>query len=205
MFNSDTTGELNSKLREPRTAKQETAPKSRMARASSLRPTKGQASADGGIAKSTRPKGKLMPTQLDAIRDINVGGILKNRIVEKSQQVQAKSQEFASVDHLSSDAAAMFVDNELSKGAMHRARLHLIHCAECREEINRQRDTVDFVRSECQNQNVTAPTDLKAKLMSLANECSPGPGADDLAIQRPESFVAKVESVVRAVRRTQGR
>ncbi|NLZ58202.1 MAG: hypothetical protein GX898_07885, partial [Corynebacterium sp.] len=106
---------------------------------------------------------------------------------------------------LSSDAVAMFVDNELTNGAMHRARLHLVHCADCREEISKQRDTVDYVREECKNEQVTAPTDLKAKLMSLANECSPGPGADDCAIQRPESFVAKVESVVRAVRRTQGR
>lgn len=134
--------------------------------------------------------------QLDAVT---------SKLVEKSQEVQNKTRQFASVDHLSSDAAAMFVDNELSKGAMHRARLHLVHCAECRDEINNQRHTVDFVRSECKSDNVTAPTDLKAKLMSLANECSPGPGAEDVAIQRPESFVAKVESVVRAVRRTQGR
>ena len=125
--------------------------------------------------------------------------------MEKTQQAQTKAQEFASVDHLSSDAVAMFVDNELTTGAMHRARLHLVHCAECRDEITQQRDTVDYLRSECKNEQVTAPTDLKAKLMSLANECSPGPGADDCAIQRPDSFVAKVESMVRAVRRTQGR
>lgn len=172
MFNSDSTGHLNSRVRESSTTSQGTAKKAR------------------------RPRSRLTRPQLDAVT---------SKLVEKSQEVQNKTRQFASVDHLSSDAAAMFVDNELSKGAMHRARLHLVHCAECRDEINNQRHTVDFVRSECKSDNVTAPTDLKAKLMSLANECSPGPGAEDVAIQRPESFVAKVESVVRAVRRTQGR
>ncbi|WP_293954047.1 anti-sigma factor [uncultured Corynebacterium sp.] len=176
MFNSDTTGELSSQLREPRTVK-----------------------------KKPTSQGRLHPSaavQRDAIK---VSGVIKTKIVEKTLQAQSKAQKFASVDHLSSDAVAMFVDNELTNGAMHRARLHLVHCADCREEISKQRDTVDYVREECKNEQVTAPTDLKAKLMSLANECSPGPGADDCAIQRPESFVAKVESVVRAVRRTQGR
>ena len=123
----------------------------------------------------------------------------------KTVRVKNKAREFSSVDHLSADAAAMFVDNELSRGAMHRARLHIVHCAECREEINRQRETVDYLRSECKNEEVSAPMDLKARLASLANECMPGPGAEDLAMQRPESFVAKVESVVRAVRKNQGR
>ncbi|AJE67106.1 hypothetical protein P9K31_08930 [Corynebacterium glutamicum] len=123
----------------------------------------------------------------------------------KTAQVKNKAKEFSSVDHLSADAAAMFVDNELSRGAMHRARLHIVHCAECREEINRQQETVDYLRSECKNEEVSAPMDLKARLASLATECMPGPGAENLAMQRPESFVAKVESVVRAVRKNQGR
>lgn len=198
MFNSDSTGDVRSKLRQPRIT----------------RPDSAKDDAGGqGFDKARRPKSagsksgkpKLAPRQLEAIREIRLGEVLKTTLVEKSQQLQSKTQDFASVDHLSSDAAAMFIDNELSRGAMHRARLHLVHCAECRQEIARQRDTVDFVRTECRNDNVTAPSDLKAKLMSLANECAPGPGAEDAAIQRPESFVAKVESVVRAVRRTQGR
>ena len=198
MFNSDSTGDVRSQLRQPRIT----------------RPGSAKDDAGGqGSDKARRPKGagsksgkpKLTPRQLEAIREVRLGEVLKTKLVEKSQQLQSKTQDFASVDHLSSDAAAMFIDNELSRGAMHRARLHLVHCAECRQEIARQRDTVDFVRTECRNDNVTAPSDLKAKLMSLANECAPGPGAEDVAIQRPESFVAKVESVVRAVRRTQGR
>lgn len=179
IFNSDSTGDLSSKVRESSTNSQDTPKKTRSSRST-----------------GKKPRSRLTRPQLDAVA---------SKLVEKSQQVQNKTRDFASVDHLSSDAAAMFVDNELSKGAMHRARLHLVHCAECREEINNQRHTVDFVRTECKSDSVTAPTDLKAKLMSLANECSPGPGAEDVAIQRPESFVAKVESVVRAVRRTQGR
>lgn len=201
MFNSDSTGDVRSQLRQPRIA--------RPAGPSSVKEDAGGQGYDktrrrqGARSKAVKPK--LTPRQLEAIKEIRLGEVLKTKLVEKSQQLQSRTQDFASVDHLSSDAAAMFIDNELSRGAMHRARLHLVHCSECRQEITRQRDTVDFVRTECRNDNVTAPSDLKAKLMSLANECAPGPGAEDVAIQRPESFVAKVESVVRAVRRTQGR
>lgn len=190
MFNSDTTGELSSQLREPQTAKQEAANRSRLYRAA---------------AKTSTTEQKKLVEGLVPGDALKIGGIIKTRIVEKTQQAQYKAQEFASVDHLSADAVAMFVDNELTNAAMHRARLHLVHCGDCREEISQQRDTVAYVRNECKSEKVTAPQDLKAKLMSLANECAPGPGADDCAIQRPESFVAKVESVVRAVRRTQGR
>ncbi|ANE03701.1 hypothetical protein [Corynebacterium crudilactis] len=130
---------------------------------------------------------------------------LQQKSQAKTAKIKNKAKEFSSVDHLSVDAAAMFVDNELSRGAMHRARLHIIHCAECRDEINRQRETVNYLRKECTNKEVSAPMDLKARLASLATECVPGPGAEDLAMQRPESFVAKVESVVRAVRKNQGR
>ena len=197
MFNSDSTGDVRSQLRQPRSAR----PGSAKDNAGGSGSDKARRQKSAGT-KEGRPK--LTPRQLEVIREVRLGEVLKTKLVEKSQQLQSKTQDFASVDHLSSDAAAMFIDNELSRGAMHRARLHLVHCAECRQEITRQRDTVDFVRTECRNDNVTAPSDLKAKLMNLANECAPGPGAEDVAIQRPESFVAKVESVVRAVRRTQG-
>lgn len=204
MFNSDSTGDVRSQLRQPRTARP-----TRPTRPGSVRDDAGGEGSEEtrgrhGV-RSKAVRAKLTPRQLEVIKEVRLGEVLKTRLVEKSQQLQSKTQDFASVDHLSSDAAAMFIDNELSRGAMHRARLHLVHCSECRQEITRQRDTVDFVRAECTNDKVTAPSDLKAKLMSLANECAPGPGAEDVAIQRPESFVAKVESVVRAVRRTQGR
>ncbi|BAU95502.1 hypothetical protein N24_1240 [Corynebacterium suranareeae] len=152
-------------------------------------------------------KAKRSKPSFDSIaRDVLEARVkLQQKSQAKSAQVKDKAREFSSVEHLSADAAAMFVDNELSRGAMHRARLHIIHCAECREEINRQRETVDFLRSECKNEDVSAPMDLKARLASLATECMPGPGAEDCINQRPESFVAKVESVVRAVRKNQGR
>ncbi|ALC05522.1 hypothetical protein CDES_05425 [Corynebacterium deserti GIMN1.010] len=156
--------------------------------------------------KQADPKPKRL-SRLDFVaKDVkDASAKLQRKARTNSGKVTTKAKEFASVDHLSADAAAMFVDNELSKGAMHRARLHVIHCSECRDEVNRQRDTVNFLRKECRNEEVSAPMDLKARLASLATECAPGPGAEDLAMQRPESFVAKVESVVRAVRRTQGR
>ena len=46
-----------------------------------------------------------------------------------------KPREFASVEHLSLEAVAAFVDGELTPLAMHRARVHLVHCEECRAEV----------------------------------------------------------------------
>lgn len=220
MFNSDTTGDLHSQLREARStsrstkrssagvqtgeAGNSTEKKSRRSRVA-LKPKSPKPAKSSRAKKPSPSRSALTPEQRAVLKDVKVTDLVKSRLVQKAQQVQNKTQEFASVEHLSADAAAMFVDSELSTGAMHRARLHLVHCSECRDEINRQRATVDFVRSECRDDKVTAPMDLKAKLAGLANECTPGPGAEDLAMQRPESFVAKVESVVRAVRRTQGR
>ncbi|WP_080795576.1 hypothetical protein [Corynebacterium pacaense] len=166
MFNSESAGDLHSRLREQ----------------------------DRDTAEET---GKKPDT--GRIRKVKaLGGSVRDR-------ARKKTTDFASVEHLSSDAVAGFVDNELSRGAMHRARIHLVHCGECREEISRQRDTSEYLRAECLSEEVSAPKDLMAKLAGIANDCAPGPGADELAMQRPDSFVAKVESVVRAVRRTQGR
>lgn len=50
-----------------------------------------------------------------------------------------KPREFASVEHLSLEAVAAFVDGELTPLAMHRARVHLVHCEECRAEVAQQR------------------------------------------------------------------
>lgn len=183
MFNSDTTGDLHSRLRESR-------------------PTDSHSREDQDRAQNRAAlrKGTRNPTS-KKVGKPGTGKLPTPRF----EVLREKSREFASVDHLSADAAAMFVDNELSKGAMHRARLHIIHCGECREEIRLQRETVDYLRSQCRDEKVSAPQDLKAKLAGLADQCAPGPGAEDLAMQRPDSFVAKVESVVRAVRRTQSR
>lgn len=170
MFNSESTGDLDSHLRERHQEKAAKKPKKK------------------SVAGTPPPRASLT----------SLSGTVR-------EKVQKKTTEFASVDHLSSDAVTGFVDNELSRGAMHRARLHLVHCSECREEICRQRDTSEYLRSECRSEDVSAPKALLTKLAGIANDCSPGPGADELAVQRPESFVAKVESVVRAVRRTQGR
>lgn len=51
-----------------------------------------------------------------------------------------------SVDHLSLEAIAALVDNELSPRAEHRAKVHLVHCQQCREEVQAQRAASERVR-----------------------------------------------------------
>ncbi len=59
--------------------------------------------------------------------------------MKKEHSPKNKVRHFASVEHLNPEAVAAFVDNELSPAAAHRAKIHLVHCPECREEIHRQR------------------------------------------------------------------
>ncbi|MGV0409258.1 anti-sigma factor [Corynebacterium resistens] len=51
-----------------------------------------------------------------------------------------------SIDHLSLEAVAALVDNELSAKAEHRAKIHLVHCAQCREEVKAQRAAAERIR-----------------------------------------------------------
>ena len=53
---------------------------------------------------------------------------------------------FSSVEHLSAAAVTALVDNELSARAEHRAKVHLVHCDECRDEVRRQRQAAEALR-----------------------------------------------------------
>lgn len=79
---------------------------------------------------------------------------------------------FSSTDHLSPEAVAAFVDNELSTAAYRRAQQHLAQCPECHDEVAAQRGAAQRVRGLC-GEDVRAPRSLVAKLSGLTEaECS---------------------------------
>ena len=114
-------------------------------------------------------------------------------------------REFASVEHLSPEAVAAFVDGELTDTATHRARVHLVHCAECRHEIERQRGASEWLRGSNIGEDVRAPHDLLARLTGIATgPVKAGPDAESTPTPGPECLLDKVEMMLRAVRRNQG-
>lgn len=113
-------------------------------------------------------------------------------------------REFASVEHLSAEAVAGYVDNELPPVAMNRARIHLVHCEECRAEVIQQRRAAERLR-RIANEKVEVPSTLMAKLTSIAQSCPEGPDAQEVAHPRGETLLAKVEVFYRAVRKNQGK
>lgn len=114
------------------------------------------------------------------------------------------SREFSSVEHLSPEAVAGFVDNELPPVAMNRARIHLVHCPECRAEVQQQRRAAERLR-RIADEKLEVPSTLMAKLTSIAHSCPEGPDAQDVAHPRGETILAKVEVFYRAVRKNQGK
>ncbi|AKE41703.1 Anti-sigma factor [Corynebacterium kutscheri] len=107
---------------------------------------------------------------------------------------------FSSIDHLNPEAVAAFVDYELTPLAEHRAKVHLVHCLECRKEVEAQRHASSVLRADVAGA-VTAPTDLLAKLHKIAQSCPAGPSADDIPCQMPETLLDRIDFVARAFKR----
>ncbi|QGU07014.1 Anti-sigma-E factor RseA [Corynebacterium occultum] len=124
-------------------------------------------------------------------------------MMESKQRVKAKGKRFASVDHLGPEALAAYVDEELSAGATHRARVHLVHCPECRAEVRRQQGAAEAIRESNGFHQLRAPSDLMAKLAGIEKSCPEGPGAEG-GVCEPESLLDKIDIMVRLVRRRQG-
>ncbi|AKK05558.1 hypothetical protein CMUST_06110 [Corynebacterium mustelae] len=106
---------------------------------------------------------------------------------------------FASTDHLHPEAVAAFVDNELSDIATHRAQVHLVHCPECRQEVERQRRAAELLRKSCAAEVKVAP-EFMQRLMGIAHSCPDGPCAEE-SFRQPETFLDKIDLIARAVRR----
>ncbi|GAA1173950.1 hypothetical protein [Corynebacterium glaucum] len=119
---------------------------------------------------------------------------------------RADKPRFSSTDHLSAEAVAAFVDNELGHSARRRAMDHIAQCQECHEEIVAQRGAAERVRS-CGADGVRAPDFLVERLARLSEaDIAAGVGATDEHVPRsPRSFAQnllnRVVSVLRAVKR----
>ncbi|MDY6049556.1 MAG: zf-HC2 domain-containing protein [Corynebacterium sp.] len=87
--------------------------------------------------------------------------------------------QFSSVEHLSHEAVAGYVDRELSPGAMRRATRHLMKCAQCRAEVRAQRGASDTLRRSSAGSPIHIPQELLTKLEGFAREEVPHAGEDN--------------------------
>ena len=78
---------------------------------------------------------------------------------------------FLSTDHLSTEAAAAYVDGRLPHAGQTRADAHLAQCAQCRREVDDQREARRALRG---SGPIRMPNDLRDRLSSLEGEKAPG-------------------------------
>lgn len=123
----------------------------------------------------------------------------------RKRRARKRPKQFSSVEHLSLEAIAAFVDNELAASAAHRARVHVVQCPECRSEIHAQRGTSELLRGSNLSAQVRAPQELLARLKNMAQaNIGPGPDADSTPTCQPEDFGDRVELLIRTLRRMHG-
>lgn len=98
--------------------------------------------------------------------------------VSAMQKLPKRRKEFASIEHLSPEAVAAYVDQELTPAAVRRAENHLIACPECRGEVERQCRAAAALQACSQvDSTLHAPSDLIAKLAGIEASCPQGPKA----------------------------
>ncbi|WP_337448363.1 anti-sigma factor family protein [Corynebacterium pseudokroppenstedtii] len=95
----------------------------------------------------------------------------------------SKPRQFSSIEHLSEEAVAAFVDGEMPPRAQRRVLRHLVHCEECRRDVKAQRDAAQRMR-EAANEPVHMSTELLHKLAAIPTNCDP---------QNPSGSPAKTE------------
>lgn len=113
------------------------------------------------------------------------------------------------VGHLSTEAVAALVDGELGRGAEDRAKAHLVHCSECREEVRIQRQAAARVRQAGGLAEVRAPGSLLDRLTGIPASCLgtdggdlPGQGSVGVdGCRRPETLGDRLSTSVRRVLR----
>lgn len=95
--------------------------------------------------------------------------------------VPRKKPRFSSTEHLGPEAVAAFADRELSPAALHRARVHIVQCDECRAEVNHQRAAAEQLRCCNADESVRAPKSLVQRLTQMPAE----PIGDEPRTARP--------------------
>lgn len=110
-----------------------------------------------------------------------------------------------SVEHISPEAIAAYVDGELSPRALHRAKVHLVHCTECREEVQLQRRAAEYVRSQAAD--VQCSGQLLERLASIPGELAARTHKDEDrhfrvdGCRKPETVMDAVDLIVRRLQR----
>jgi len=77
---------------------------------------------------------------------------------------------FLSTDHLSTEAAAAYVDGRLPRAGELRARAHLERCRQCRRDVDDQREARRLLRG---SGPIRMPPELLHRLRALEHEDQP--------------------------------
>lgn len=109
-----------------------------------------------------------------------------------------------SIDHLSPEAIAALVDEELPRKAEHRAKVHLVHCKYCRDEVNAQRQAASRLREHATD--VQPPMSLLDRLRRIPEECDHADDQHHFGIdgrRRPQGITDRVDLMIRKLGRRQ--
>ncbi|MGO1948223.1 MAG: anti-sigma factor [Mycobacteriaceae bacterium] len=116
---------------------------------------------------------------------------------------------FSDVGHLTPEVVAALVDGELGKGAEHRARIHLVHCEECRTEVRAQRQAAERLRGSDPLDGIHVSGSLLDRLTQIPTVCGdnaeqaedePGDVGPD-GRRRPATLSGRMAAAARRVQR----
>lgn len=114
---------------------------------------------------------------------------------------------FLSTDHLSTEAAAAYVDGRLPQAGQTRADAHLALCDQCRREVDDQREARRALRG---SGPIQMPSDLRDRLRSLeglgalGSDPTTGPGESEPSRGRNADGGAVTSPWTRLLRRFRG-
>ena len=147
---------------------------------------------------------------MDSLRGRRTGSTLSVRggfdaaQAKARDKAKAKARRSDTIGHLGPEAVVAFVDGEMEPKFMHRVRIHLVHCAECRADVHQQRHASEWVRHCADSAKVKAPQSLLARLAGIATEgVAPGPDVATPVHRPQQDFLDKVEMMVRAIKHNQ--
>lgn len=123
----------------------------------------------------------------------------------------AEERRLSAVGHLTPEVVAALVDGELSRGAEHRARIHLVYCEDCRDEVKVQRQAAERVRDSGSLGEIHVSGSLLQRLTRIPTESAgqdaqadPSPEEDTLGLdgcRRPDSLTGRLAAAARKVHR----
>ena len=135
---------------------------------------------------------------------LSVRGGFDTAQAKARDKAKARARRSDTIGHLGPEAVVAFVDGEMEPKFMHRVRIHLVHCPECRADVHQKRHASEWVRHCADSATVRAPQSLLAKLAGIATEgVAPGPDAATPAHRPQQDFLDKVEMMVRAIKYNQ--